>query len=89
LKTAYSSKAEGKVINLGNNTETRILELAKIVKNLTKSESEVVFLPLPEDDPKRRCPNISEAKKILKWKPVTSLKCGLQKTINWFKQKNE
>jgi UDP-glucuronate decarboxylase len=89
LKTAYLPKAKGKVINLGNNSETRILELAKVIKNLTKSKSEVVFLSLPEDDPKRRCPNISEAEKVLKWKPLTNLENGLQKTINWFQQRTE
>ncbi|MEJ2113991.1 MAG: GDP-mannose 4,6-dehydratase, partial [Flavobacteriaceae bacterium] len=88
LRTAYSPSAEGEVINLGNNIETTIIDLAKNIKNVTKSESEIIFLPLPEDDPKRRCPDVSKANNILDWKPVTGLQSGLKKTISWFIGKN-
>jgi UDP-glucuronate decarboxylase len=88
LRTAHFPSAKGEVINLGNIKETTIIDLAKIIKNVTKSESNITFLPLPEDDPKRRCPDVSKAKNILDWKPVTGLQNGLKKTINWFIEKN-
>ena len=88
LKTSFLPAAEGEVINLGNNKEKQIIELAKIIKRLTDSKSEIVFLPLPVDDPKRRCPTVSVAKKVLDWKPFTGLEDGLMKTINWFIGKN-
>jgi UDP-glucuronate decarboxylase len=88
LRTAFSPEAEGDVINLGNNKETQIIELAEIIKNITGSKSEIAFLALPEDDPKRRCPNVSLAKRVLDWEPTTGLEDGLQKTIKWFIGKN-
>ena len=88
LKTAFLPEAKGRVINLGNNFETKIIDLAKIILDLTGSESEVTFLPLPVDDPKRRCPDIFLAKKVLDWEPTTGLKQGLLKTIKYFRIKN-
>jgi nucleoside-diphosphate-sugar epimerase len=61
------------------------LELAELIKRLTNSSSKIAFHPLPEDDPKRRCPDISKAKKILGWEPKVSLEEGLKNTIRWFK----
>ncbi|MBL7131948.1 MAG: SDR family oxidoreductase [Candidatus Omnitrophica bacterium] len=72
-------------INLGNPQEISILELAKLVIKLTRSKSKVSFKPLPEDDPKVRCPDIGRAKKLLDWQPTTDLQKGLTKTIGWFK----
>jgi len=74
-------------VNLGNPTEYSILELAKKIIKLTNSKSKIIYKPLPEDDPKRRQPDITKAKKILKWKPNLELKEGLKKTIIWFKDK--
>lgn len=85
LKMVYNDNALKEVINIGNDKETSILELAKIIKELTHSNSKIVFKPLPIDDPIRRCPDISKAKKILNWEPTTSLEEGLRKTIAWFK----
>ena len=85
LKIVYKDEANGEVINLGNNKEYTILELANIIKDLTNSNSKIVFKPLPIDDPVRRCPDITKAKKILNWEPTTSLEDGLKKTIAWFK----
>ncbi len=85
LKMVYKDEANGEVINLGNDKEYTILELANIIKDLTNSKSKIVFKPLPIDDPVRRCPDIAKAKKILNWKPTTSLEDGLKKTIAWFK----
>lgn len=84
LKLAALDEAEGEVINIGSDKETSILELAKTIKKLSNSPSEIVFQPLPKDDPKRRCPNITKAKKLLDWKPKVSLEEGLRKTIAWY-----
>jgi UDP-glucuronate decarboxylase len=73
-------------INLGNPNEFTILELAKVVIETTKSKSEIVNNPLPLDDPKQRCPDISLAKSTLNWEPTIQLKVGVEKTINYFKQ---
>ena len=73
-------------INLGNPNEFTILELAEKVINLTKSNSKLIFRPLPEDDPKQRQPNISLAKDKLNWKIKTELDEGLKHTINYFKK---
>lgn len=76
-----------RIINLGNPSEKSILELANIVKDLTKSSSSIVFKPIGEDDPKKRRPNITKAKTILNWEPTISLKEGLLKTIEYFKKR--
>ena len=73
-------------INLGNPNEFTILELAKAVIEITNSKSEIVNNPLPQDDPKQRCPDISLAKSILNWKPTIELIEGIEKTAAYFKQ---
>ncbi|MEO0093626.1 MAG: UDP-glucuronic acid decarboxylase family protein [candidate division WOR-3 bacterium] len=73
-------------INLGNPDEFTILELANLIIELTKGKRELKFLILPQDDPKRRKPDISKAKQILNWEPKVSLKQGLKLTIDWFKK---
>ena len=73
-------------INLGNPNEFTILELAKVVIEITKSKSEIVNNPLPQDDPKQRCPDISLAKSTLNWKPTIELREGIEKTAAYFKQ---
>jgi dTDP-glucose 4,6-dehydratase len=75
----------GEVINLGNPHEYRIIDSAKIIIEKTGSKSNITFKPLPEDDPKQRCPDISKAKKILNWEPKISFDVGLEKTIEFFK----
>jgi nucleoside-diphosphate-sugar epimerase len=84
MMAAWASEASGEVINLGSHEETRIVDLAKMVLDLTDSKSEIEFHPLPVDDPKRRCPNASKAKKLLGWEPKVSLEKGLERTISWF-----
>ena len=76
---------ENTPINIGNPTEHTVLELAELIIKLTGSKSEVVLKPLPVDDPKTRCPDISKAKKVLDWQPGISIEEGLKKTIAWFK----
>lgn len=82
-----NEKAKGEVVNVGNPQETTILQLAKKIKELTKSKSSLTFHPLPKDDPKRRCPDTSKMEKLLRWKPKISLEHGLTKTIVWFQRK--
>ena len=72
-------------INLGNPNEITINELASTIRKFTNSNSKIIYEELPEDDPKRRKPNISKAKKILNWKPAFDLGKGLIKTIEYFK----
>ena len=72
-------------VNLGNQGEFTILELAKLVVELTGSPSKIVHRPLPEDDPTRRQPDITLAKKHLGWEPKVPLREGLEKTIGWFR----
>jgi UDP-glucuronate decarboxylase len=73
-------------LNLGNTAEFTILELAEAVLRLTGSRSQLVFNPLPTDDPKQRRPDISQARKALDgWEPVTPLEEGLKRTIAYFR----
>lgn len=74
-----------KPVNLGNPKEFTILQLAEEIKRLTKSNSKIVFKKLPEDDPTRRQPDISTAKKQLNWQPKVGLEEGLARTIEYFK----
>jgi UDP-glucuronate decarboxylase len=71
-------------INLGNPHEFTMLELAEKIIHLTKSKSKLVFMPLPQDDPKQRQPDISMAKRELGWKPEIELDEGLARTIHYF-----
>ncbi len=72
-------------VNIGNPEEITILTLAEKIKSLTGSESEIKFLPLPEDDPARRRADISLAREKLGWQPKVPLEDGLEKTVEWFK----
>ncbi len=85
LRLAGMDGIEGEVVNIGNNRETTILELAELVRKLCGSSSEIAFLPLPKDDPRRRCPEIGKAKRLLGWEPRVQLEEGLRRTIEWFK----
>jgi UDP-glucuronate decarboxylase len=71
-------------VNLGNPAEFTIRELADLVIDLTGSSSKTIFRPLPEDDPRQRCPDITKARDLLAWKPVVGLRDGLLKTISYF-----
>lgn len=81
-----NEKARGEVVNVGNPQEITILQLSKEIKELTKSRSPLTFHPLPQDDPKRRCPDTSKMEKLLRWKARLSLKEGLRRTIMWFQR---
>jgi UDP-glucuronate decarboxylase len=73
-------------INLGNPNEFTILDLAKVVIDITNSKSVIVNNPLPQDDPKQRCPDISLAKSTLNWKPTIELSEGIEKTVVHFRE---
>ena len=70
-------------INLGNPRENTLLELAKMVTDIVGGSGEIKFLDLPQDDPKKRNPDISKARSILGWEPTVSLEEGIQKTATW------
>jgi len=72
-------------VNLGNPDEFTVLELAKLVLEVVGSNSEIVFAPLPEDDPVRRRPDISLAKQVLGWTPDVPLSEGLRRTYEWYR----
>lgn len=72
-------------INLGNDNELPIIELAKKIIKLCRAKSEIVYRPLPQDDPKTRRPDITKAREILHWEPKINLDEGLQKTVDSFK----
>ncbi len=75
---------EHEPVNLGNQEEVTILQFAREVIEITGSQSEIVFRPLPQDDPKVRRPDITKAKKILDWEPRVSRPDGLKRTIPYF-----
>ena len=72
-------------VNLGNPEELTVLDLARTIIRITRSKSPIIFKPLPEDDPKVRCPDISKANKDLSWQPKVGLEEGLKKAVEWFK----
>jgi dTDP-glucose 4,6-dehydratase len=74
-------------VNLGNPLEMTILEFAERIRRITGTRAPLEFKPLPEDDPKRRQPNIAKAKRVLDWEPKVGLEDGLRETIAYF-QKN-
>jgi dTDP-glucose 4,6-dehydratase len=73
--------------NIGNPQELTILEFAERVRKLVGTNTPINFHPLPQDDPKQRCPDITKAKRILKWEPKVNLEAGLQTTYEYFKDK--
>ncbi len=76
-------------MNIGNPREITILEFAQQVKALIGSASEIAFKPLPQDDPKQRCPDITKAKRLLGWEPKVTLEEGLRRTLGYFKAQVE
>lgn len=72
-------------INIGNPVEMTILEFARLILRLTGSRSEIVYRPLPQDDPRTRQPDISRAREVLGWEPRVPVEEGLRKTIDWYR----
>ena len=73
-------------VNLGNPAEMTMLELAQQILRITGSQSEMVFKPLPGDDPRQRRPDIGLAASALQWKPSTELEAGLRATVDYFRE---
>jgi dTDP-glucose 4,6-dehydratase len=78
---------ETRPVNLGNPQELTILELANEIVRLTGSSSKIVYTPLPQDDPKRRQPDISRASQLCGWEPKVEFPAGLRETIAYFRGK--
>ena len=74
-------------VNIGNPDEYTILECAQAIVEVTESRSELRYEPLPQDDPTRRCPDITKAQKLLGWKPGVPLRAGLVKSLAFFQSK--
>lgn len=72
-------------INIGNPVEMTILEFARLILRLTGSRSEIVYRPLPQDDPRTRRPDISRAREVLGWEPRVPVEEGIRKTIDWYR----
>ena len=81
LTSLFFAESVYQPINIGNPNPITMLELASEVIRLTNSKSEIVFLPLPSDDPKDREPDISKAKELLRWEPKISREDGLKRTV--------
>lgn len=79
-----SGSGEHGPVNLGNPEELAVIEFARRIRQLAGSRSEIVFDPLPEDDPQRRRPDITKARETLGWQPRVGLEEGLRRTIEWF-----
>ena len=75
---------EPRPVNLGNPEECSMLDLVQAVARACGREATVTYQPLPNDDPKQRCPDITRARELLNWSPAVSLQEGLQKTVSWF-----
>ena len=73
-------------VNVGNPDEVTMLELAKEIREICGSKSEIIHTPLPPDDPKQRCPDISLARKLLKWEPTVPRKEGLTRTVDFYRK---
>jgi dTDP-glucose 4,6-dehydratase len=80
--------SENRPVNIGNPIEYEVGEIARMVIELSGSESDLVHEALPEDDPKRRCPDIARAKEALGWEPRISAREGLKKTLQWFAERS-
>jgi len=73
--------------NIGNPQEITILEFAERIRELTHTKAEIIFKPLPQDDPKQRCPDITKARRVLNWEPKVGLAEGLRFTLEYFQKK--
>ena len=82
---ALAQSDEHEPTNIGNPGEFTILECAQVVLEVTGSSSRIRFEPLPQDDPKQRCPDISKAKRLLGWEPKIDLRTGLQMSLDYFR----
>ena len=84
VKTMFTDKAAGDVVNLGNPDEYRVIDLAHTIKSLARSRSRITYTKLPEDDPVVRCPDITKARALIGWNPSVDLTTGLSETISYY-----
>lgn len=84
-KLMFTEGLKGEVINLGNPEEYQIIDFAKKIKEMVSSNSEIIFMPLPKDDPMQRKPDITKARELLNWEPKVTVDEGLRKTIEYYK----
>ncbi len=84
LAVMFADGLQGEVTNLGNPEEHTVLEYAHLIRRLCRSNSSIEFRPLPQDDPTKRCPDITKARTRLGWEPRVGLEEGLRRTIEWF-----
>ena len=87
LRLAAKDEAQGSIVNIGNDKETKIIDVAKMILDITGSRSGITYQPLPEDDPLRRRPDISRARNLLGWEPKVELEDGLRRTVEWFRSR--
>ncbi len=86
IKLMFEPNTSGEIVNIGSDQEHTVLEYATIIKNIVKSKSKIVFSEsLPKDDPRKRRPDISKAKKLLHWEPKVTLEEGLKKVMQYLK----
>lgn len=86
MRLMFSPNTKGEIVNIGSDEEHTVLEYAQMIKNLVKSDSKIVFSEaLPTDDPKKRKPDLSKAKRLLNWQPSITLEEGLKKMIEYLK----
>ena len=87
MRLMFHEHTKGEVVNIGSQEEHTVLEYANIVKNLINANVEIVLSEkLPEDDPKKRRPDITKARELLQWEPKVTLEEGIKKTIEYFRQ---
>jgi len=79
--------SEHEPVNIGNPREITILEFAERIRALVGTSAPIIFRPLPQDDPKQRCPDIGKARRIFQWEPEVALEDGLRFTYDYFRQK--
>ncbi|MDP9439495.1 MAG: GDP-mannose 4,6-dehydratase, partial [Actinomycetota bacterium] len=75
---------EARPVNIGNPIEHTVHEVAELILELSSSSSEMAYAPLPEDDPRQRCPDITRAREVLCWEPRVPAREGLKRTLDWF-----
>jgi nucleoside-diphosphate-sugar epimerase len=80
--------SERRPVNIGNPQEHTVREIAEMVIELSGSGGEIIHEPLPEEDPRRRCPDITRARETLGWEPRIPAREGLEKTLSWFAQRS-
>jgi nucleoside-diphosphate-sugar epimerase len=86
MRAMFTPETAGEIYNLGNPEEHSVREFAELIIRLCGSASQIVFEPKRQDDPERRCPDISKARRVLHWEPRVALESGLSQTIAWFRQ---